>query len=117
MIRKMVNNKRDIRLLMALMLFLISMIAGLVQAWILHLYLDAVISRHWEYFSKMFSVSAPASGPNVFCFDRCVADLPFLAGWIGIASFLLGLAILIYSWWKPRPHSALTQSETMPPTP
>lgn len=96
------DKKRDIRLLIGLLLLITAMIAGLVQAWILQLYFDAAVSGHWEYFSELFSVEPPASGPNVFCFDHCVADLPFLAGWIAIASFLLGFAVLAYCWWKPR---------------
>lgn len=116
MIGKAITDKRDNRLLVALILFLISMVSGAIQSWILYLYFDAAISRHWEYFSRMFSVSAPASGPNVFCFDRCVADLPFLAGWIGIGSFLLGLVVLIYTWRKPK-SSTPNQAETVPPAP
>lgn len=98
----MAKKKRDARLLIAIALFAICMIAGLIQAWILQLYIDALISGHWAYFSRIFSVEPPASGPDVFCFDRCVADLPFLAGWIGIVSFLSGVAVLAHSWWKPR---------------
>jgi hypothetical protein len=115
MINKRAEARRDIRLVIAMLLFIASVIAGLVQAWILQLYLDAAISGHWAYFSKIFSVQQPASGPNGFCLDHCVADLPFLPGWIGIVSFLLGLTVLIYSWWKPRTHAAPTQSATMPP--
>lgn len=98
----MAKKKRDARLLIAIALFAICMVAGLIQAWILQLYIDALISGHWAYFSRIFSVEPPASGPDVFCFDRCVADLPFLAGWIGIVSFLSGVAVLAHSWWKPR---------------
>ncbi|PNQ76359.1 hypothetical protein BA950_07735 [Erythrobacter sp. SAORIC-644] len=100
------KEKRDIRLLIALSLFITAMIAGLIQAWILQLYLDAAISGHWAYFSHMFSVQPPASGPDAFCFGRCVADLPFLAGWIGIASFLLGVVVLVHCWWKPKSSDA-----------
>lgn len=102
MMEKQVEKKRDIRLLIAILLFVISMIAGLFQAWVLKLYIDAAVTGHWEYFSNTFSVQAPASGPDVFCFDYCVADLPFLAGWIGIVTFLLGVTVLAYSWWTPR---------------
>ena len=97
------NGKiRDSRLIVALILLLISLLCALIQAWILNLYIDAAVSGNWAYFSETFSVEAPASGPNDFCFDHCVADLPFVAGWIGIVSFLLGVAVLAYSWWTPR---------------
>lgn len=106
MIEKRWKARRDHRLLIALLLLFTSMIAALVQVWILHLYLDAAITGHWDYFARMFSVQLPPSGPTEFCFGRCVPDLPFLAGWIAIVSFLLGLAILTYSWWKPRQSDA-----------
>ena len=99
---KPVAKTRDIRLLIALLLFVLSLIAGLIQAWILRLYIEASVSGHWEYFSETFSVRAPASGPNDFCFDHCAADLPFLAGWIGVICFGLGLVVLVYCWLKPR---------------
>lgn len=95
------QKKRDVRLLMVLLLFVASTISGLVQAWILQLYFDAAVSGNWAYFAKTFSVQPPASGPDVFCLGHCAADLPFLAGWIAIVSFVLGVIVLIYSWWKP----------------
>lgn len=95
------HSGRDIRLLIAILLFVVSLISGSVQAWILHLYIEAIILRDWDQFSQLFSVEAPAFGPDVFCFGRCVANLPFLPGWIGIMSFLLGLVVLFWSWWKP----------------
>lgn len=97
--------KRDIRLLIALLLFSLAAIAGLVQSWVLLLYIESIIARDWTYFSNKFSVEAPASGPDVFCFGRCVAELPFLAGWIGLVAFILGMALLAYCWCKPRSPS------------
>lgn len=96
------RKRRDGRVLMAIVAFLISFISLTLQAWILSLYIDAIIFNNWDFFSKTFSVSPPASGPNVYCLDRCVAELPFISGWIGIASFLLGWMVLVYSWWKPK---------------
>lgn len=94
---------RDPRLMIALLLLILSAACGIVQAWILKLYLDAAASGNWAYFSETFSVEAPASGPDVFCLDHCAAELPFVAGWVGIGSFLLGIAVLFYCWLKPRP--------------
>jgi hypothetical protein len=94
--------KRDRRLLTVIMLFLIAIIAGLVQAWIIRLYLDAAVLGHWTWFADTFGVHAPASGPDKFCFDYCAPRLPFLAGWIGIASFFGGLAALAFVWWKSK---------------
>lgn len=95
-------ERRDTRLLAALLLFMISIIFGTIQAWILKLYIDAAGTGYWAYFSEMFSVKPPPSGPDVFCFDYCVAELPFFTGWIGIVSFLLGVVLVAYSWWSPK---------------
>jgi hypothetical protein len=97
------ERARDIRLLIAILLFLVSIICALIQAWILRLFIDAAVLGQWAYFSETFSVQPPVSGPNEYCFDYCAADLPFLPGWIAVASFLLGLSTVVYSWWKPRP--------------
>jgi hypothetical protein len=94
--------KRDRRLGAAIALMVISAVALLVQAWIVVLYVNAAVMGNWEYFSWMFSVAPPA-GPNQVCFDFCAAELPFLAGWVGIGSFLSGLVLLVFAWWKPRP--------------
>jgi hypothetical protein len=50
------HTGRDTRLLAAIALLTVSFIAGSIQAWILSLYLDAVISHEWSYFSEMFSL-------------------------------------------------------------
>lgn len=85
------------------MLLLVSAaIAGLVQAWIVHLYLDAAVRRQWTWFADTFGVPAPATGPEIFCFDYCAPPLPFLAGWIGIASFAAGLATLALAWSRSK---------------
>jgi hypothetical protein len=96
------SMRRDRRLLIAMLLFFGSLVAGLVQAFILRAYVAAAVLGDWTYFADTFSVGAPASGPDGFCFDYCAPDLPFVSGWTGIASFLAGLILLAYAWWKPR---------------
>lgn len=99
--RKRTPLRRDRRLLVSLGFFVVSFAALAYQAFVLRLYVTAAVMGDWTYFSKTFSVPPP-SGPNQLCFDYCAARLPFLAGWIGIFSFLLGVAVLAYCWWKPR---------------
>lgn len=94
--------KRDKRLLVALILFVFSLIAGLVQSVILRLFIDAAVIGNWTHFAKTFSVDAPATGPNVACFDYCAPDLPFIPGWIALAAFSGGAFILAHTWWKPK---------------
>jgi len=96
------RDRRDRRLLIALMLFTGSLLAAAIQLWIFHLYINAIISQNWTYFSRLFSVDPPAMGPKTYCLDRCVAELPVLPGWIAVVAFLLGWMFLVYSWWKPR---------------
>jgi len=79
-----------------------SVVAWAIQAWILRLYIDAAVTRNWADFSKVFGVEAPAAGPELFCLDHCAAELPFIAGWLGMALFLSGFALLFLAWFKPR---------------
>ena len=94
--------KRDRRLLIALMIFVISLVACVVQAWVTALYIDAAVTGNWTWFARTFSVAAPASAPEVFCFDHCAPEIPFLAGWVSIAAFTAACAMLAHAWWKPR---------------
>jgi len=95
--------KRDVRLLIAMLLLGASLISWAVQAWIVQSYIfTAVMGQGWDHFAEFFGVEAPASGPDVFCFGYCAPELPFMAGWIGISAFLAGWATLAYAWWKPR---------------
>lgn len=94
--------RRDKRLLVAMLSLITAALAGLVQAWITRLYLDAAILGHWAWFADTFGVEAPASGPNKFCFDNCAPPLPLLAGWISFAMFVTGLLALTLAWWKPK---------------
>ena len=95
--------KRDRRLLIALLLFLVAVIAGFIQAWIVNLYLVAAVmggGGYWDHFVKLFELD-PITGPNQVCFDYCAPSLPFIPGWIGIAAFSAGCCLLAYAWWKP----------------
>lgn len=97
------QTRRDRRLLIALVLLVLSVASLSYQAIIVRLYITAAVMGDWRYFAKTFSVPLPAK-PNQICFDYCASELPFFWGWIGIASFLLGLVVLAYSWWKPRTY-------------
>ncbi|WP_162814909.1 hypothetical protein [Erythrobacter aureus] len=93
--------KRDRRLLISIAFLIISVASFSYQALIIKLYIDGAVTGNWDYFSKTFS--APLLyGPNQACFDYCAPELPFVWGWIGIVSVLLGVATLAYSWWKPQ---------------
>jgi hypothetical protein len=94
-------EKRDRRILISIALLFISAASLSYQAIILKLYIDAAVTGHWTYFSETFSVPLP-SEPNQLCFDYCASKLPFFWGWVGIVSFILGVLVLIYSWWKPQ---------------
>ena len=94
--------RRDTRLLIALLLFLASVVSWVVQAWIVQAYIFAAVMGGWDQFAEFFSVNPPASGPNEFCFDFCAPELPFAAGWIGLCAFLVGWILVAYAWWKPR---------------
>lgn len=94
--------KRDRRLLSAMFFLFTALVAGLVQAWIVRLYLDAAVFGDWTWFGNTFGVSVPASEPKTFCFDYCAPRLPFLAGWIGIVSFSAGLVTLALTWWRSK---------------
>ncbi len=95
---------RDRRLLMAMLLFLAALIAGLIQTWIVHLYIVAAVmggQAYWDHFVDLFGLD-PVTVPGQICFDYCAPDLPFVAGWIGIAAFLAGWIILGFAWWKSK---------------
>ena len=94
--------RRDGRLLIAMLLFVCSLIAWAIQAWIVQVYIYSAVMGGWDQFAEFFGVEIPASGPDEFCFDYCAPSLPFAAGWIGISTFLVGWIIVAYAWWKPR---------------
>ena len=94
---------RDGRLLLGLLLFVVCAGAVFVQAWIVLFYFRSAIHRDWASFLEEFpSYALPPLQPGEYCFDDCFPDLPFVAGWIGIVSFVLGLSVLAYVWWTPR---------------
>lgn len=95
--------KRDHRLLIAMLLFLVAVIAGLIQAWIVNLFIVAAVmgGGYWDHFIELFGLD-PITGPNQACFGYCAPSLPFIAGWIGIAAFSAGCFLVAYAWWKPR---------------
>ncbi len=87
-----------------MLLFLIALISGVIQAWIVQLYIVSAVmgQAYWDHFTGYFNLEPFAAGPNEFCFDYCAPPLPFIAGWIGIAAFCAGWIVLAYAWWKPR---------------
>ncbi|RVT91313.1 hypothetical protein [Sphingomonas crocodyli] len=89
---------RDKRLLGAILLFVASAVAWVIQAAIVRAYIYAAVMGNWSEFSRFFGVRPPAE----FCFDHCVAELPFFAGWIGVGCFALGFALLFRVWRRPR---------------
>jgi hypothetical protein len=94
---------RDKRLLGAILAYAASAIAALIQAGIIRSYLYAAVMGNWSEFSAFFGVKPP----HEYCLDYCVAELPFIAGWIGIGLFLFGFAMLFWSWFKPAQNRAL----------
>jgi hypothetical protein len=99
--------KRDGRLSLALLMFVVCAGAVFVQSWILMFYFRSAIHQDWTYFLKNFpSYAPPTLQPGEYCFDDCFPGLPFIAGWIGIVSFCLGWSLLAYSWWRPRPRNS-----------
>lgn len=96
------DMRRDRRLLLAMFLFTIALIACAAQIQITALYIDAAVLGGWKWFATTFSVELPFSDPGRVCLDYCAPPLPFLAGWIALATFVLGWAMLAYAWWSPR---------------
>lgn len=92
---------RDKRLLGVIIFLISAACAAIIQAAIVRLYIDAAVMGTWTHVAETFAVQAPPNGPNEYCFDYCVADLPFTAGWIAIGSFAIALALVCHAWWKP----------------
>jgi hypothetical protein len=85
------------RRLGAISLFVISAIAWLVQAGIVRAYIYAAVMGNWSDFTEFFGIQPPSK----YCLDYCVADLPFIAGWVAIGCFLLGFALLLRAGARP----------------
>jgi hypothetical protein len=98
---------RDKRLLGAILALAASAIATLIQAGIIRSYVYAAVMGNWSGFSAFFGVEPPAAGPGKYCLDYCAAELPFIAGWLAIALFLFGFAMLFWSWLRPAQDRAL----------
>lgn len=95
--------KRDRRLLIAMLFFLIAVIAGCVQVWIVSLYVYAAVmgQAYWDRFIALFGLE-PITKPGEFCFDFCAPAMPLLAGEIAGGAFLVGWTIVAVAWWRPR---------------
>jgi hypothetical protein len=98
--------KRDGRLALSLLLFVISAGSLAVQGWIIFLWFFSALNQDWTYVEKLFPSAMRPPPPGTYCMDDCSPDLPFVAGPIGIVSFFVGLSILAYSWWRPRRHDS-----------
>ena len=96
------ESKRDTRLSVALLLFLLCVVAGIAQTWILLLYFRSMVNKDWTYFLEKFPSYALPLDADAICLGDCFPDLPFVIGWIGIVSFFLGIVLVAYSWWKPK---------------
>jgi hypothetical protein len=108
-------NQRDGRLSLALLLFVIFAGSMLVQTWILLLYFRSAIESNWAKFLELFpSYDFQPRGPGVACYDSCYPDLPFVAGWIGLICFFLGLSLLVNSWWTSKSRGSLQGSQGSP---
>jgi hypothetical protein len=96
--------RRDRRLLLALILFSAALVAGIIQAWIIRLYITAAVmggGDYWDHFVGVFGGRSVANRPNSFCFDYCAPALPFIAGWIAISAFVGGVFAVLLAWLKP----------------
>jgi hypothetical protein len=78
----------------------IALILTAYQAWVLNIYIDALVTGHWDYFSRIFSIEPPARGPYKFCFGRCAPKLPFTAGWAALIFY--ATAVIILYWQLAR---------------
>jgi hypothetical protein len=89
---------KDNRLLWSIVFFAGAMCAGLYQGMVVKRYIEAAVLGHLRFFARTFGQPVPPA----FCFDFCVPELPFAAGWLALASFLSGLCLVVRAWWKPR---------------
>lgn len=112
-------TRRDRRLLLSLLLFAISGGSLLVQMMITAFYISSALHGNWTSFLEEFPSSAPPSldlppplEPGAYCLDGCAPILPVVAGWAGVLSFLLGLSVLAYAWWKPMPRGSSSGSSS-----
>jgi hypothetical protein len=96
-------SKRDRKLLAALVLFLISGVSVFVQVWISNLYYFSLINRDWTFFLQFFpSYALPPPEPGTACLDWCYPDKPVFAAWTALGSFVLGVSVLAYAWFRSK---------------
>jgi hypothetical protein len=94
--------KRDRRLLVPLALLVIAVIALGYQAIIVRNYVwSSIMDHNWESMVELYGIEAPEMGPERFCFDYCAPRMPFVAGWVGIASLVSAIVSLLFVWWSP----------------
>src|SRR5687767_4389260 len=91
---------RDRRLLAALLLLVVAAASLLVQAWISMLYVESAKAQNWSYYLELFPSFARSVPPGAYCLDDCSPHHPLIPGCAGVVSFLSGLLILTFSWWK-----------------
>jgi hypothetical protein len=94
--------KRDPKLLFSILMLLIFTVAGAFQSWIVIVYYYSALNQNWSYFSELFPSAVHQPAPGALCMGDCSPNLPFVAGWIGIASFVTALIVLTYSWWRSK---------------
>ncbi|MEY2855424.1 MAG: hypothetical protein RL030_2556 [Pseudomonadota bacterium] len=100
------RTKRNRRLLLALLLFAATAVSTLVQVWVTNFYLYSANAQDWTLFLEWFpSYALPPIPPGHGCFDDCSPDLPFVAGWIAVAAFVMGFIILARIWWVSKPRA------------
>jgi hypothetical protein len=92
------KSKRDHRLLLVLVLFLVSVAILMFDFMDQIEYLTALYGGDDSYFEKRFEVKKPTGQ----CFD-CWP--PWRTGWalFWMSGFALTSAGLVYCWWKPKP--------------
>ena len=88
--------------MVAMLLLVVAAAFLLVQAWISMLYVASVKAQNWSYYLELFPSFARAVPPGAYCIDDCSPYHPVLPGWVGMISFLLGLALVSLAWWKSR---------------
>lgn len=75
--------QRDRRLLAALLHFMVALVAGIIQAWIVNAYVRSAITGGWESFADFFGVDAPARGPKVCLLHRLLRTPAAFYGRLG----------------------------------
>jgi hypothetical protein len=93
---------RDPRLLVALLLLVVAAVSLLIQAWISALYVASAKAQNWAYYLELFPSFARPTAPGTYCLDDCSPYHPLLPGGAGVVTFLAGVVVLVFSWWKPK---------------